>query len=158
MLDMEIRLATQADFAELIRVQREVQALHRQLHPKYYRDPTDDELLQAVRESFAAENSKLWIAVGPNGVAGYLLLKIQLVPENAYCPGRKEAVVDQIGVLAAHQRQGVGRALTEEALSYATNHGCNELRLTMMANNAAARQFYKAIGFDIVSHRLMKRL
>jgi len=157
-MGMEIRVATVDDLADLVTVQREVHEIHVRTHPAFYRNATDADLLEAMKSFLASEQYRAWIATADGDPAGFLLFRLNAVPENAFCYARNEASVEQIGVVRRFQRQGIGRALMSEAVRFAVSHGCAELRLTVLATNAAARPFYDALGFVDFSRRLRKAL
>jgi ribosomal protein S18 acetylase RimI-like enzyme len=46
----------------------------------------------------------------------------------------------------------------DQAERYAASHGCNELRLDVMASNTAAREFYEALNFAPTLERWRKPL
>ena len=52
-----------------------------------------------------------------------------------------------VGVLAAHSRQGIGRALMRDIESFARNRKLRRLELTVMAHNTRARALYEQMGY-----------
>jgi diamine N-acetyltransferase len=155
---MELRIATAEDLTALIAVQREVQDLHVRWYPQHYRSAQNEELLQAMREFLQTENVRVWVAVAEGIAAGCLVFRIDASPESVFCRARKEGVVDQMSVLARFQRQGIGGALMAEAARYAKSQGCDELRLSVLAANTAAREFYEFLGFTPIVQRMRKAL
>jgi len=61
-------------------------------------------------------------------------------------------------VAAAHEGQGVGRALLAHAERWAREHGCALLTLAVLPGNTRARALYEAAGFDTDLLRLAKPL
>jgi ribosomal protein S18 acetylase RimI-like enzyme len=62
--------------------------------------------------------------------------------------------INYLGVDPAHQRRGLGRALMDEAERLLRAAGCPKINLQVRTSNAAAIEFYRAIGFavdDVVS-------
>jgi ribosomal protein S18 acetylase RimI-like enzyme len=56
--------------------------------------------------------------------------------------------VHDLAVLPSHQRQGIGRALLQEAERRAARRGCVKLTLEVREDNAGARALYSSFGFD----------
>lgn len=52
-----------------------------------------------------------------------------------------------IGILAAHSRKGLGRAMMQELDAFAAAQGLHRLELTVMAHNTAARSLYREMGY-----------
>jgi len=55
--------------------------------------------------------------------------------------------VDELYVLQAYRRQGVGRALFEQLSRLARDQGLAGLRLLVRPENESARRFYQSLGF-----------
>ena len=155
---MEVRLATPEELPALISIQRETQDLHVAYDPTCFRRSTDGELTAAMGEYLAAEQTVVWIAWVADVPAGFLVFKISTAPETAYCYARNDGLIDELAVAERFRRQGVGRALMDQAERYAASQGCSELRLGVMISNTAARQFYAAIDFEPVLENWRKRL
>jgi aminoglycoside 3-N-acetyltransferase I len=63
-----------------------------------------------------------------------------------YTEAATELFVYEVGVAAAHRRQGVGRALIEFARSLCRSRGLSALYVPAMADDARAVTFYQATG------------
>ncbi len=92
---MEICRATLEDAPGLVSSQRETQDLHVAMDPTFYREATDDELLNAMRAFLAAEQTIVWIASMEGVPAGFLVFKISTAAEDAFCHARHEGLIDQ---------------------------------------------------------------
>lgn len=60
------------------------------------------------------------------------------------------ASVTHVVVAPEHRREGVGRALMDEAFARAAEAGCDCALLEVRAQNAGARSFYTRLGFQEV--------
>jgi len=76
-------------------------------------------------------------------VAGYIV---------AHCAADEGEILN-LGVAAAHRRQGIGRALVARALQELAGRGVGTVYLEVRASNAAARQLYESLGFGEVARR-----
>lgn len=52
-----------------------------------------------------------------------------------------------LGVVPAARGQGLGRALTEQLIEEARQHGCERIFLEVRASNRAAHELYRSCGF-----------
>ena len=76
-------------------------------------------------------------------VAGYVV---------AHCAADEGEILN-LGVAAAHRRQGIARALVERALQDLAGRGVRTVYLEVRASNAAARHLYESLGFREVARR-----
>jgi len=52
-----------------------------------------------------------------------------------------------MSVARTHRRRGIGGALLDELIRWASNHGVTRLELETFANNAGAIRLYEKVGF-----------
>ncbi|MBR3107905.1 MAG: ribosomal protein S18-alanine N-acetyltransferase [Clostridia bacterium] len=64
-----------------------------------------------------------------------------------------EAHITNIAVLQEYRGQGIGRALTEALLKYASNLGVVYATLEVRRSNEIAQNLYKSLGFEYVGVR-----
>lgn len=80
----------------------------------------------------------VWLANGQ--VVGHLSLR-----RSEQQPG--VWLIGNVAVRADHRRQGIGRALMEQALEHIRQRGGKQARLIVRANNPAAMRLYSELGF-----------
>ena len=87
----------------------------------------------------AAEGRLCLVAEEPaeRSVVGFLLART----------AADEAEILDLAVALSFRRRGVGRRLVGEALAWAGRQGARQCWLEVRASNAAARAFYRALGF-----------
>jgi RimJ/RimL family protein N-acetyltransferase len=63
--------------------------------------------------------------------------------------------VADLGLMVArtHRRQGIGRALMEQAVEWARQHGVRKLELHVFPHNEAAIALYESMGFEREGYR-----
>lgn len=83
------------------------------------------------------------VAIAPDGtLAGFCVCWI-----TPSINGRRIAQVEPLGILPAHQRRGLGRALLLEGLRRAKALGAAQMEVNAESDNAASRGAYEAVGF-----------
>jgi ribosomal protein S18 acetylase RimI-like enzyme len=106
----------------------------------------------------AARDVVVLVAVDGDVVVGYAVVRrIDRAP-HTYAQPRVAAYVDQLAVAAAARRSGHGRALMAAAEDHAHAWGASEVTLDVQTFNDSAIAFYRALGYDVMTHKLAKRL
>lgn len=93
----------------------------------------------------ARPDSRIWLASGGTQRAAQGLLVARRVLDELH-------VLD-VAVAAAHRRTGLGRALVEQALAWASQSGLRAALLELRASNQPAHALYSACGFVVVGRR-----
>jgi GNAT superfamily N-acetyltransferase len=138
MTPVEIREATEADVADLLRA---------------YRDAGIDGGLEfkvaEAREQFARfrlyPSYRFFVARVDGAFAGTYAL---IILDNLAKRGAKAGVVEDVAVLPAFQGQGVGRALMEHARAECRAAGCYKMTLSSNIAREGAHAFYDSLGFE----------
>ena len=95
-----------------------------------------------LRNIINSESTKLFLASDEDGVFGMLSLVLFRIPT-----GRK-AWVEDVVVDEKARGRGVGKLLTEHAVSVAREHGAHSVDLTSRPSRAAANALYQRVGFQ----------
>ena len=128
-----MRLMTTADVDEVLAIEQAVQA-----YPW-----TRGNFCDALDSGYLCYVEETSDCVDKASVRGYAVLM----------PGVDEAELLNIGVAAAHQRQGVGGLMLSMMLDVAGNRGLSRVLLEVRASNRAAIALYRRAGFIDVSVR-----
>jgi ribosomal-protein-alanine N-acetyltransferase len=114
--------------------------------PEHYSDSFFDERLQESPETFlVAEDQE-------SKKAGYIMCRIEygFSHMKKYGLARKGHVVS-VAVLEPHRKQGLGKALMEEAMEGMKSRGCSEAYLEVRVSNDDAVVLYKKLGYQVVT-------
>lgn len=155
---MDIRYATMDDYDGICHLMEQIDRLHREQHPNYFRkaDPTrepayiqswlDDELLHLV------------VAEEEGSLVGAIMFELRTVPEIPIIHPRQYVLVDTLVVDEAARGKGIGTALMKVAHNWAREHGIYEMELGVFAFNTTALRLYEKLGYKIIRHRMSLRL
>ena len=99
---------------------------------------------QILRQINAISEGRLLVAEQDGMVLGTLY--IQVIPNLSH-NGTPYAVIENVVVDKRFHKQGIGRLLMENALTFAREAGCYKVQLLSMKKRLEAHQFYRALGF-----------
>lgn len=155
---MSIRLAETGDIAELARLNLQVQQLHLEAEPRFFKESEVSDVERFFRDALADPDKQVLVAVGEDTVVGYLLAEVRNRQENPFQPPRTWLQIDQIGVDPAYRRRGYGRSLMAQVVSLAEEMGIAELQAGVWVFNEASLALFRAEGFRFAEVRLHRSL
>jgi GNAT superfamily N-acetyltransferase len=91
-------------------------------------------------------------------IAGYVTLLNRVQSDDLDDGNLEFGLVADLLVRKAYRGKGLGRELMAAAESFATEHGVRWLRVSVMAQNSAARKLYSSSGFSEIYVELEKDL
>ena len=100
---------------------------------------------QILRQINAISEGRLLVAEQDGMVLGTLY--IQVIPNLSH-NGTPYAIIENVVVDKRFHKQGIGRLLIENALTFAREAGCYKVQLLSMKKRLDAHQFYSALGFE----------
>ena len=74
-----------------------------------------------------------------------------LIVQNLTHGGASWAIIENVVVDSACQRQGVGSALIDEIVRRCSDAGCYKMQLLSNKQRAQAHDFYRSVGFEAVA-------
>ncbi|MDJ0611041.1 MAG: GNAT family N-acetyltransferase [Kiloniellales bacterium] len=156
---MQIRLATEADLDDLVRLNNQVLAQHARAHPSQFKFPADS---LRVRRFFQRLLGKpalncLVVAEVEGARTGYLWFERQNKRATLFNHRRRRLFVQHVCVDQSHQRRGVARALFEFVDKVAEEDHVDEVILNTWADNVDAQACFTALGFEPCRVTLWKR-
>lgn len=139
---MEIRLARHEDADALVEQWLDLAASQR---------AHDSHVLAEENRSVARESvlrhvvgDELLVAVERDELLGFVMFAVQT---SDFAQDTTRGLVRNIYVAPDHRSQGIGTALLEAAEAELTDRGVEHLVLEAMADNEAARRFYRRHGY-----------
>ncbi|HEX2658263.1 MAG TPA: GNAT family N-acetyltransferase [Polyangia bacterium] len=147
-----IRPFQPGDLDALYAIRGEADRLHARLLPGFFRVPRDSREPKLERDA----TSEIFVAAGPDGVHGYVQVRIVDTPAHPAMTPARRAHVETLVVAEAQRRRGHGTRLMREARRWAAGRGATELLLTVWSENEDAAGFYRALGYRPVAQVLRK--
>jgi GNAT superfamily N-acetyltransferase len=155
---MMVRAAAVSDLGALVRLNAEVHALHRAEMPEKYRAIEPGEVEGWFRGLLADDRHAIFVAEEQGRAIGFAVVERVDEPGHVFALPRRIAMVGQLGVTAGSRRRGAGRALMAAAEAQARAWGAVAVALSVLAFNADADRFYRALGYAPSVTRLTKPL
>ncbi len=153
---MKIRIATLKDLKKII-------ALNQKLFDYEYLNfdktldcnwPSKNE--KYFKKSITDKNSLTLVAIENNEIIGYFIGNIKK-PED-YRNIKKIAEGDNVYILPAHQRKGVGTQFYKRFLEWSKSKDVNRIKTIVSAKNKQSLNWHKKIGFVEYDLTLEKEL
>ena len=150
-MPITVRRATSADAALLSALNAEVQAIHAEALPAWFKPPGPPAFPPALVDN---PGNLVFVAEVGAEPAGYVYASVTRHAETPWRYAYEMIYIHQIGVRAAHRRRGVGAALIGAVRSEATSRNVALLGLDVWSFNAGARAFFQRQGFAPYNERL----
>ncbi len=151
--EVVVRRARAEDWPDVAALLREVDALHAELAPAYFRTGARAEI-EWRRLLVDGTAAALVAAAEGRPAVGLLALRIYETPPEPTMVPRRRAHLETLVVAAAARRRGLGRRLVTAAGDWARAQGAVEMVLTTWAGNTAADAFYERLGYRVLSRVL----
>ncbi len=155
-MDVNIRKAKTADIALLSKLNREVQQIHADAHPEFFKPPANDDFAIPFFKALFKDPTIYMYIAETDQPAGYIVLRAVQIEENAFIKAHQSLYIDQIGVQTAYRGIGVGKALIARAEALRVELGYDYLGLDTWGFNQHAQAFFKAQGFETFNLRMWK--
>jgi ribosomal protein S18 acetylase RimI-like enzyme len=113
---------------------------------QFYGKPADPALAEAfIRERIERGESIVFLARDADG--GEALGFVQLYPSFSSVAGRRIWILNDLYVIPAARKRGIGRALLAQAAEHGRSTGAVRLVLSTATNNLSAQSLYESCGF-----------
>ncbi|HLV43618.1 MAG TPA: GNAT family N-acetyltransferase [Aggregatilineales bacterium] len=158
-MDVQIRPAAPADYAELCEVFAEIDSYHARALPHIFQTPPGPARSRAyVRGILDDPDAALFVAVADGEIVGLVDVRQHTTADIPILVPRRFAVIDAIVVRRAFWGQGMGRALMHRAESWARERELGEVLLNVWEFNRRAIEFYEGLGYETISRRMRRTL
>jgi len=152
-----IRLARPEDYDGIQPLAEQMDALHREHLPERFRKhdgpPRSREYVMSLIED---DETMLAVAESDGTLVGIINCGLSRTPDIPIKVRRLFVKVRGVVVDRAYRRRGIGRVLMERAADWAREHGASEVQLNLYAYNEDGAAFYRALGFSVLSSRLVR--
>jgi ribosomal protein S18 acetylase RimI-like enzyme len=156
---ISIRVASDADIEAIVSLNRDVQQLHAEIEPSFFKSNTDDKEIAAFfADKLATPGNHFRLADGDDGPDGYVWFEVQERPDTPLTLARKRIYIHHLSVKVAARRHGVASALLRQVETEALTAGIASIALDTWAANGLARSFFAARGFNPFNLTLGKQL
>lgn len=146
--DLHIRPADRGDRAALLELFAELNRHHETIQPDYFREAAGlPPVMQALERRPERQDLALLVADLDAALLGFVVIRIHETPNDPLLVPRRRAHVEDMLVTATARRQGVGRALVQEATRWSQERGAGRVLLTVWQGNQGAEAFYRSLGF-----------
>jgi GNAT superfamily N-acetyltransferase len=150
-MSITVRRATSADAEFLSSLNAEVQAIHAEALPAWFKPPGPPAFPSSLVDN---PSTLVFVAEVAAAPAGYVYASMSRHAETPWRHAYEMIYIHQIGVRAAHRRHGVGAALIAAVRAEAASLNVALLGLDVWSFNAAARAFFRRHGFAPYNERM----
>lgn len=145
MVNISIRDATLEDYEEAIKlygifVEDE----------KRYKNLDNDSFKKVISDS----NSIMRLAINDDVIVGFILFSMRNVVRYA----KPIVEIEEFFVLEEYRRMKIGKALTDDAFTYAKENDCEYVFLASGKERVPAHKFYRNYGFDEYALHFRKKV
>lgn len=153
-----VRPAVEADLNAIVELWFELMEHHRQISERFWQPAPDaaEKMAAWLRESLGNPSRCLLVAELQGQVVGFIHGQITGGPPPV--TPRRDGEITDLYVVPAFRRQGLARALVEALSGWFAEQGAEKVILSAAVDNAEAEGFWRALGFEPVTHRLWKPL
>jgi ribosomal protein S18 acetylase RimI-like enzyme len=145
---MELRPATKEDYDIIFEIFSEVQSIHYNGMPEFFKPAKKDKFFYAYfDEVIKNEDKHLIIGFEKDKPIGYIYFLISKRPENIYRKEKRIIFINQIGVKKTYQERGFGNELINHVLNVAEKENINQIGLDVWLFNEGAIKFFRNQGF-----------
>lgn len=100
------------------------------------------------------ENCAIFVAVQAGEIIGTIHITIRQSPSFPIMVPRRFAVIENLIIVQAQRRSGVGTALMTHAHQWAADQGLTQIELNVWNFNEEAIRFYESLGYETASRRM----
>jgi ribosomal protein S18 acetylase RimI-like enzyme len=154
-----IREAETEDYNSLIELFDEIDAIHRDHHPRIFQKPNGP-----VREInyyiglISDESTAVFVAELEGNIVGFVHAIVRDAADIPILVPRRFAIIDGIVVRSKYKKRGIGRMLMKGIEEWIKEKGASSIELNVYEFNEEAITFYESLGYKTFSRKLSKDL
>ena len=150
---IEFKRATADDYDLVFALYSEVQALHHDAQPDFFREPEKDELFrQFFDKILESEDQYLIIGWLDDEAVGYILFQKWVRPKNIYLVDLPILYIHNLLIKEGYRHQGYGGAFIDYAKRTANELGITRMGIDFWYFNEPARKCFSRQGFRALQH------
>ena len=147
---MKLRPATKEDYNVLFELFSEIQTMHYEGMPDYFKPAKKDKFFYAYfDEVIKGEDKHLIIGFDDEEPFGYIYYVISKLPQNVYRTEERIIYINHIVVKKSYQGRGLGRALINHVMDIAKKEKIKKIGLDVWLFNEGAIKFFHNQGFSV---------
>ena len=146
---MVIQKAKKEHAAQIVQLLKYICALHKKGQPDVFISDSPKYNEEEVRRLLDDEKTVIYVALDGDEVTGYLIAELKEGVPSRHMRGIKTLYIDDLCVKETRKRQGIGKALFEQARLIAREYNCERIDLNVWAFNTPAIEFYRKMGLEI---------
>ena len=148
--DFQLRGASNADLDAFYGLFAQVQSIHADAEPEFFRPPEKDETFQQYFEGILGDpDQHLLFACLDDVEVGFVQYFLGLRPQSIFRPERRVGYVHGLVVNEEHRRTGCADMLIEYVKQVARQEDTALLGIDFWSFNAAARACFEKAGFKV---------
>ena len=140
---MKIRLAEVEDIPAILGLLRQVGQVHHKARPDIFRSDAQKYGASQLISLMENPDTPIFVAELEGKVKGYCFCIVRSYTLDPVLLDRTELYIDDLCVDENAKRQGIGKALFENACHYGKIRKCYHVTLNVWEGNDAALEFYK---------------
>lgn len=157
--ELIIREAIGSDYEALCHLFDQADEFHRKRMPQFFRKPEGECRDSDYVENLMADaNAGLFVAQLKERLVGLICCFMRETPDIPILVPRKYIYIENLVVDKNHRRKGIGKALLEQAHSWAIENEINEIELNVWQFNDDAIRLYEKMGYKTTMLRMNKML
>jgi PhnO protein len=145
---MKIRKATVDDAASIAILGADIQQMHHEQRPDWFKPANDKTTVEMYREMLTNAAFTVYIAEEGKEPLGFVAAVVHQRPHTPLGWAQTVLEVDQIGVAPSARRRGVGHALFTVVRELADEVSADRIGLTTWVFNFDAHRFFEAEGLE----------
>ena len=145
-MNVTIRRARPEDLEDVLRLLRQIAALHEEGRPDIFRKNAAKYDAAAFEALLAREDETVFVAECGGVLVGYAFCELQVREDHPLLQDMRTLYVDDLCVDESMRGHGIGTMLLDAAKERAKELRCHNIDLNVWEFNESAKQFYEHYG------------